>query len=305
MKRIDQLPVKETSDKEAKPAITCLLHHLASETYPVYVLPPKNFQPIIYHQTSPMTGYIAQIPIMYNMGKGKSAEERWYESEMPIKSTKYSQNAFEDKTEKRITFVPVSESGPGQLPIYEAVVEKVNAAENVKTPVITEDNRNPYSGFHYEPREGAESVISERKKKPNYKTKLPVGVSSFFLGGARGVTGRHWNLPNGLVKQMEFMPNLSPIIPDSKYYPDATIKPADDDQLFLNPNLNDQSEMEEHTTEYTNQYRPVNKFDSNTIVDSELDLEAQESRTMNSDSNRARSSVNYTGNNNEPQNRPN
>ena len=67
----------------------------------------------------------------------------------------------------------------------------------------------------------------QNNQRWQYKTKLPVGLSSFILGGTRGVSGRHWHLPTNIQKQLEFMPNLNPPIMTNEYYPDPTTMTTD------------------------------------------------------------------------------
>lgn len=231
------------------PKPTCLhLHPMTSNSYPVYVLPPKDFQPIIYHQA----GYhFTSLPFVYGdkQEKPSQPEDTLYDN----KSPKYSLNTIHKPSiskPKNIVLVPVGE--PNQIPFFEAMVQPPSGGVNPYSgPVQLEENRGT--------------------KNREYKTKLPVGMSSFFLGGVRGTSGRHWHMPADLVKQLEFMPNLD--LPNERYFPE--VKPAFEPEINLDPKPEmDESEARRPTTSTAG----VDRFHNNSIMDSELDLEAQESR---------------------------
>lgn len=138
----------------------------------------------------------------------------------------------------------------------------------------------------------------KRHKIRDYKTKLPVGLGSFLLGGIRGVNGRHWGMPAEVVKQLEFMPNASPITAEEKYHPvsnetrttqpvaaAAAAAPEDstDASELMSPVGDGVGEQEQHP-EVDDKYEEgvkadvPSRFKANTIIDSEIDQEAQESR---------------------------
>lgn len=248
-----------------------LLKQGQSENYPVYVLPPKNFQPIIYHQQNSVGSYMPHEVYQQGVPKVKSTEEMWYEAEgaSNVKSPKTKENKIDiEPLRKKVVLVQITDPSAGypELPIYEAVIREVKPTGERKEMQTKVDTRNPYNTVPTQTQS-----TSERDRR--LKTKLPVGLTSFFLGGVRGINGRHWNMPADITSQLEFMPNGSPLSPENKYLPEES---KVDSEQSLPPTAGD-PEKEEPSQEKT----PSKKvFEHNTIVDSPLDLEAQESSVV-------------------------
>ena len=95
---------------------------------------------------------------------------------------------------------PKDQSKWPSFPIFEA-------HSVVKSPTTANANKSK-----------AKSKNSSNKKTINkgLRTKQAVGMTSFFLGGMRGVSGRHWEMPATLVSQVEFMPNEKVVITSNK-----------------------------------------------------------------------------------------
>src|SRR5699024_10122680 len=147
----------------------------------------------------------------YEGGKNKvtSSEEVWYDPDAgsQFKPPRYNENEIDQsgKLDKnKIVIVPLTETELGTVPLLAAISPSPNRVYS------QQDGEQP-------PR--AVTNFTEAKDTRRYKTKLPVGLSSFFLGGVRGVSGRHWEMPKDLVEKLEFMPNMSPIV-SSDYYPE-------------------------------------------------------------------------------------
>ncbi|XP_075676237.1 uncharacterized protein LOC113789864 [Dermatophagoides pteronyssinus] len=302
----------------------------SSETYPVYVLPPKDFQPIIYQQPSSLASFFTPLPLIYQQQNklDRIPEEVWYDistnSEKNLKSSITKSNQI-DKIEQfdknKITLIPVDEANFDNIPLLEASASTVKQVNSANDTIIVAKNNvdndkidkssyptidiaiNPYSSRSNDVSGNPATIINLDKSRKTtsltfssninksnnninqlqneqrwpYKTKLPVGLSSFFLGGTRGVSGRHWNLPSNIQKQLEFMPNLIPsIISNNEYYPDQSITDPIVDK-------NEHPEPEKEDTDYDNQHSKTitkNLFNMNTVVDREEDLDAQESKII-------------------------
>ncbi|KPM06483.1 hypothetical protein QR98_0049600 [Sarcoptes scabiei] len=308
-----------------------------SETHPIYVLPPKNFQPIVYHDRNLMNNLYKTVPLVY--GHYQLSPFRQYQKKIPsilieLKPTETTSSisaptasSLEEEdsltkkttpmisTKKKITdsneiikklfdikndyfhmeddsvyqtgiksdekqeelkssmplkdkhkiiLVPVNDTDFDSPPIFEAsgdgnsfqnqikddrdYIKIVSDIRNRKSfPALTSDSIsiNPYSdplmmmslenGQAISGPKSSIQLVNQKKKmktlpleeinQPNrsrfrqpYRTKLPVGLTSFFLGGTRGVSGRHWGMPANLVKRLEFMPNMKS--DDIGYHPD-------------------------------------------------------------------------------------
>lgn len=253
---------------------------LPSDQYPVYVLPPKNFQPIIYHHQQ-----------VHPLVSTKSAEELWYEKADNSGKVKYgsgkhdnTENAIEPgkpltNEYRKIYLVPVSpeqiNSGGHSFPVYEAVIREVAApADSARKNVPLTNSFNS----QIEVRPHSQQQNTPESGKPDQrrlKTKLPVGLTSFFLGGIRGVSGRHWAMPAELVKDLEFMPNLSPMSPENKYLPEESyVKKVDNGG---EPAAAGDPEKEDTPASKTIQDAKKVFEGANTIIDSPHDLETAES----------------------------
>lgn len=268
-----------------KPKTPCSSSSLPSEHYPVYVLPPKNFQPIIYHhqQAHPLTSTsYHHSPAVIT----KSAEEFWYEKagngeKIKYGSGKHHENALEQSKPlssndyRKIYLVPVSSDQVGTVgasfPVYEAVIrEVVSPVDSGNSKNVPTVSTNAFNS-QIEVRPAPEPSKADQRR---LKTKLPVGLTSFFLGGIRGVSGRHWAMPPELVKNLEFMPNLSPMSPENKYLPEESyVKKVD--------NGGEPAAAGDPEKEDTPSIKPAGgkkAFEgANTIIDSPLDLETAES----------------------------
>ncbi|KAH7644758.1 hypothetical protein HUG17_0296 [Dermatophagoides farinae] len=260
----------------------------SSETYPVYVLPPKDFQPIIYQQPSSLASFFTPLPLIYQQQQQPNKfdqipEEVWYDfslnNEKDLKLNTMMKSNQIDRIEQfdknKITLIPVDGADFDNLPLMEASattsVKQVNNANDTNIVVAknninidkidkssyptVDEAINPYSSRSDDgdddddvaentatsinrgkSRKTTSSTLLTNKNSFNhhqnnqrwqYKTKLPVGLSSFILGGTRGVSGRHWHLPTNIQKQLEFMPNLNPPIMTNEYYPDPTTMTTD------------------------------------------------------------------------------
>lgn len=137
-----------------------------------------------------------------------------------------------------------------------------------------------------------ETTTKHKEQTRNYKTKLPVGLTSFLLGGIRGVNGRHWEMPADLVKQLEFMPNISPITAEEKYHPElnepkttpsAVEEPIETSELVstLDEGVGEQEAHSESDNKYEEgpKSNMPSTFNANAIIDSEIGQEAQGGRT--------------------------
>ncbi|KAH9511896.1 hypothetical protein DERF_010320 [Dermatophagoides farinae] len=317
----------------------------SSETYPVYVLPPKDFQPIIYQQPSSLASFFTPLPLIYQQQQPNKfdqiPEEVWYdfslnnEKDLKLNTMKSNQiDRIEQFDKNKITLIPVDGADFDNLPLMEASattsVKQVNNANDTNIVVAknninidkidkssyptVDEAINPYSSRSDDgdddddvaentatsinrgkSRKTTSSTLLTNKNSFNhhqnnqrwqYKTKLPVGLSSFILGGTRGVSGRHWHLPTNIQKQLEFMPNLNPPIMTNEYYPDPTTMTTDlivdkngqpekeDDDYNNNDNGDDNKRIKTKTT--TTLYSK-NLFNMNTVVDRDEDLDAQES----------------------------
>lgn len=182
-----------------------------------------------------------------------------------------------------------NEASTPTTPTGEPITALTTAAPNTNTESlettisnlnnIVSGSLNPYSQEDLDT-DGSHVYPSYKKNdnKENYKTKLPVGMSSFFLGGSRGVSGRHWHMPTTLVNRLEFMPNNNPL--KNEYFPEeSAASPAVDNTVV---NETGQPEKEESTLNKENNndnYKSIKKdlFSMNTIFDSDEDLLAEES----------------------------
>lgn len=182
-----------------------------------------------------------------------------------------------------------NEASTSTTPTGEPITAYTTANPNTKSLETTISNLknivsaslNPYS--QEDLNSDGSNVYPTYKKndnKDNYKTKLPVGMSSFFLGGSRGVSGRHWNMPTLLVNRLEFMPNNNPL--KNQYFPEESAASATPDNSVINES--GQPEKEESTLNkengndnFNNKSIKKDLFSMNTIFDSDEDLLAEES----------------------------
>ena len=212
----------------------------SSDLHPIYVLPPPNFQPIVYQtsrsESGPPSGpkglsqggYVLKrhIPSDYPQGvsswifgglSGVQKGNPWEQL-----SPELGNNVIKAQPSKPVVIymkkMPESKEQQkwSSIPMFEA-----QSGVRDDTNTIT-------------------TIISKNKKtKPNdnkvMKTKLPVGLTSFFLGGMRGISGRHWQMPSTLVSQVEFMPNDNVVVEKEKSKPGVV--QFDDENDFYNYNI--------------------------------------------------------------------
>lgn len=198
-----------------------------SDLYPIYVLPPPNFQPVIY-PNSRLDGvgvldknkkiFVSPMPRPYPypyphgfsswiLGGIRSLQRGSYweqlASDLALQPPVYHPNHY---------VVYLKGTVPVGLTTYIfGGVKNDGKWQNEVSPPINSINTN-------------------------IKTKLPVGLSSWFLGGMRDLSGRHWKLPDSLVQQVEFVPSNDKKLSDddkkkNKYNP---VEVKFDDDLDYN-----------------------------------------------------------------------
>ena len=317
-------PLSSEHVKHAKPCSSSSSSSsipLPSEQYPVYVLPPKNFQPIIYHHPQQQQ----QQAYHPSQGVTKTAEELWYESNDNAGKVKYGNGGKHGTTEgnslesssrpspsnefRKIYLVPVTADqvgGQNSFPVYEAVIREVATAVDAKPVPVTNAFNSQIERLPHPQQQQQQQLSNDQPEKVGVdqrrplKTKLPVGLTSFFLGGVRGVSGRHWAMPPALVKDLEFMPNGSPMSPENKYLPEESyVKKVDNGGGSGDSSVASAGDPEKEDSvvaatvsagnKSRNQATGGNKkkgiFESgNTIIDSPLDLETAESSSSFSSS---------------------
>ncbi|KAI2802293.1 hypothetical protein BLOT_010486 [Blomia tropicalis] len=323
-KRYDNSPIEVTQTTTCPHQLQLQLQPQPSQQYPVYVLPPKNFQPIIYQH--PQTNYLyssSPSPAI------KSSEEMWYQMDniddsfhvkIPLTSTTTTTTSTSGKSEinnniinnnerrkPNIIYVPINDrSEPITIPILEAygsssssslpktkIFDQVGINRSKGSKVIVDHELNGRihgtNPYNTKIESSQPQPTMEQQSNGQYKTKLPVGLSSFLFGGVRGISARHWTLDPQLIRHLEFMPNIDPMSPENKYLPESTYVKMVTEQHHETSSQHDnlplipgEPEKEEPTilTNHNNNNNNIikhTKFGSNTIIDSALDLEAQES----------------------------
>ncbi|KAJ6215780.1 hypothetical protein RDWZM_010280 [Blomia tropicalis] len=285
-KRYDNSPIEVTQTTTCPHQLQLQLQPQPSQQYPVYVLPPKNFQPIIYQH--PQTNYLyssSPSPAI------KSSEEMWYQMDniddsfhvkIPLTSTTTT-------TTSTSAYGSSSSSSLPKTKIFDQV--GINRSKGSKVIVDHELNGRIHGTNPYNTKieSSQPQPTMEQQSNGQYKTKLPVGLSSFLFGGVRGISARHWTLDPQLIRHLEFMPNIDPMSPENKYLPESTYVKMVTEQHHETSSQHDnlplipgEPEKEEPTilTNHNNNNNNIikhTKFGSNTIIDSALDLEAQES----------------------------
>lgn len=181
-----------------------------SDLYPIYVLPPPNFQPVIYPTSrldgvrpgnlrafetikKPITLAPPPRPYPYPYPHGFSS---WVLGGIrPLQRGSYWEQLSSD--------IALHNPAQHNVVVYVKGTLPVGYASWLFSGIKTDGKW--------------QNEVSPNSVKPNIKTKLPVGLSSWFLGGMRDLSGRHWKMPNSLVNQVEFMPsNGKPISEDEK-----------------------------------------------------------------------------------------
>jgi len=201
-----------------------------SDLHPIYVLPPPDFQPVIYPNSRmdgvkpgmrSFAGNHKQItltppprPYPYPYPHGFSS---WvFGGIRPIQRGSYWEQLSSDMALHNPFMRPVAHHSthPNQI-VYLTRPMPLGVSswglEGMQR-VHPEGKWQDDSQQHQVP--AVSNSIA-----PTLKSKLPVGVSSWLLGGMRDLSGRHWEMPSDLVEQVEFMPKASngkPISEDEK-----------------------------------------------------------------------------------------
>ena len=213
----------------------------SSDLHPIYVLPPPNFQPIVYpssradsglsaSKVSPPGGWLLKPQLNYEIPKGLSP---WIFGGL---STTQKTNYWDQLGKELAHHTPIREQQPQQVVIY---LKRTDPKGHKSWPSI------PIYEAHSvlkEQTNAINTIVNKNKNKTKItnnnnkgmKTKLPVGMTSFFLGGMRGISGRHWQMPATMVSQLEFMPNDNTVSTDKRYKPGVQF---DDDNDFYNYNV--------------------------------------------------------------------
>jgi len=192
---IEQREMKDTPSDES------------SDLHPIYVLPPPNFQPIVY-PNSRADGVQPGAQVIGNKELTLKLSPRPYPYEYPHGFSSWLFGGmsglqrggyWEQLSSDLALHNPVKPYDPNRVVVYVKRTEPIGQPNWMSFPTI----------------EAHSLVASETTNNQNInknnnkviKSKLPVGLSSFFLGGMRGLSGRHWQMPPSLVSQVEFMPN--------------------------------------------------------------------------------------------------
>jgi len=216
----------------------------SSDLHPIYVLPPPNFQPIVYPtsrsdgvqpgvQLDGQEGILLKRQIPYDYPHGVSS---WIFGGLNgIQRGSY----WEQLSSDLALHNPVKEQ-PKRVVVYlKRTTEAKGRPKWMSFPTFEAHSLIKDK----EPTNAINNIINKNKPNKNskdkvLKTKLPVGLSSFFLGGMRGVSGRHWQMPSTMVSSVEFMPNESTVV--DKHKKKIEYKPAvhfDDHNDFYNYNI--------------------------------------------------------------------
>jgi len=172
-----------------------------SELHPIYVLPPPNFQPVIF-PTSKSDGIQSGAKLIGNKELTLTLPPRSYPYVYPHGVSSWvfggvsglQRGSYWEQLSSDLALqTPVKVNQPNRIIVY--LKRTLPAGQ---TSGQTQWSQIPTYEAH--------SVIDPQSDNKVIKTKLPVGLTSFFLGGMRGVSGRHWQMPSTLVEQVEFMP---------------------------------------------------------------------------------------------------
>lgn len=188
-----------------------------SDLHPVYVLPPPHFQPVIYPSSridgvnSGFSGAVRnptiRPPLHYPPSPVQQLPFRY-----PLGVTSWSLGGI-----RSVVRGGYWERLGNDL----ALQPQPNLVVYLKRPTPVNSHKQTSSGEVWRnevPETPAEDTQDTRSR-------LPVGLSSWFLGGIRDLTGRHWNMPKHLVEKVEFMPAS------------ATEPPLDEDERNKNEYL--------------------------------------------------------------------
>lgn len=195
-----------------------------SDLHPIYVLPPPNFQPIVYpiarsdpallgaKALSPK-GYHLNGKIPYDQPKGVSS---WIFGGLTgVKRGNYWEHLSSDLA----LSTPVKAFEPKPVVVYlkRTIEPKGQSSKWPTFPVFEAHSlvKSPTNGNKGKAKSKGQSTNKNTNNK-GLRTKQAVGMTSFFLGGMRGVSGRHWQMPASLVSRVEFMPNDNLVITSHK-----------------------------------------------------------------------------------------
>jgi hypothetical protein len=178
----------------------------SSDLHPIYVLPPPNFQPIVY-PNSRVDGVLPGAKVTGNKELTlKLLPPRTFPYQYPHGFSSWlfggmsalQRGSFWEQLSSDLALHnPVKAHEPNRVVVYVKRTQPIGQPNWTQFPTIE-----------------AHSVLENEATNHNnnnnnkvIKSKLPVGLTSFFLGGMRGISGRHWQMPPTLVSQVEFMPN--------------------------------------------------------------------------------------------------
>jgi len=185
-----------------------------SDLHPIYVLPPPNFQPIVY-PTSRADGVQPGSQVIGNQELTLKLSPRQYPYQYPHGFSSWifgglsgiQRGSFWEQLSSDLALHnPVKAHEPNRVVVYVKGTQPIGQPNWMSFPTIE---------AHSVPED---QVTNHKNNQDNrvVKTKLPVGLTSFFLGGMRGISGRHWQMPPALVSQVEFMPNDGKQMTDSE-----------------------------------------------------------------------------------------
>lgn len=160
------------------------------------------FVPLVIYPGASNTGNSAasvyQLPSSYQIQYHHSPSySLWPESTVHFSTAASSSSSGSSSKSKKASTAPNRLSHSGS--------RRVNSPASNLKPLTSQTVKSPsYSSSSSSPSSSSSSSLDTQK------TKLPVGLTSWFLGGVRDLNGKHWKLPELTVNGVDVVPLNTP-----------------------------------------------------------------------------------------------
>lgn len=219
---------KQKISKNKKKSLLTSASKLNSAFVPLVIYPGTN-------NPGNTGASVYQLPASYQIQYHSPSYSLWPESTVHFSSATNSHS-------KKISTAPNRLSNSGS--------RRVNSPANNLKPLTSQTVKSPnYS---------SSSSSSSSSSLDAQRTKLPVGLTSWFLGGVRDLNGKHWKLPELTVNGVDVVPlnNASGDAASSSTTPDLMMT-SDGEYEKVEPSVVDSTSL----TETEKEAQPSVTFD--------------------------------------------